>query len=583
MIFFNQVDIVTHLQQSPSFLEDLFNLIDGKEASPARRKDAVCFIQQCCAIAKNLQPQARQSLYGSFVQNGLLNVIIYALGQHDAAIRIAGTDILVAMIDHDPAMVRSHIFTAIADKRTPLTDTLIDLLLVENDLGVKAQAADAIKVLLDPQQAPPDGAGRMTEQPLARYKSNTAVAQQTDSFIQDFYDNGAKKLFQPLKDLEKRESVKNLSFNEVSLYCHLVDILMYFVRQHLYRSKFFVAQESMTARVGQLLGSSQKHMKLSKYGITHLAFVSADHPKVALKFFRTCLGLKDQFYYNQITQNQIFGLILDIVYETLPRDNLLNSACLELFEFVKRDNVKPILRHVVECYRQRLEDITYVDLFDQLIQAHERMQGFAQDMETVLFSQVDDGTPMRTKINGANRRWQGAQELDAEEEQYFNTSDDEDELAASNPKSLNPLANGASPLMKPLVDYPDDEEELSPPSLRSFYHKPPGYAVNDMGTDGMENVAPSSKSVPLPSTPPERVAEKRRREEDEEDELGKLSMSKRRTSSIGSSSPAAGAGSNTLRRKKSFSLAKEVPPSKKMTISLSVKSPSPIETDQKAD
>ena len=271
LIFFNQVDIVTHLQQSPSFLKDLFSLIDGKDASPARRKDAVCFIQQCCAIAKNLQPQARQSLYGSFVQNGLLNVIVYALSQHEAAMRIAGTDILVAMIDHDPAMVRAHIFKAITEKRTPLTDTLIDLLLIENDLGVKAQAADAIKVLLDPQQAPPDGMGRMNEQFLAaRYKNNTAVSQQTDSFIQDFYDNGAKKLFQPLKDLEKRESVKNLTFNEVSLYCHLVDILMYFVRQHLYRSKFFIAQEAMTARVGQLLGSSQKHMKLSEYmsGVT---------------------------------------------------------------------------------------------------------------------------------------------------------------------------------------------------------------------------------------------------------------------------------------------------------------------------
>ena len=265
LIFFNQVDIVTHLQQSPSFLKDLFSLIEGKDVLSTRRKDAVCFIQQCCAIAKNLQPQARQSLYGSFVQNGLLNVIVFALSQNEAPIRIAGTDILVAMIDHDPSMVRSHIFKAIAEKRTPLTDTLIELLLIENDLGVKAQAADAIKVLLDPQQAPPDGMRQMNEQFLSKYRTNNAVNQQTEQFIQDFYDNGAKKLFQPLKDLEERESVKNLSFNEVSLYCHLVDILMYFVRQHLYRSKFFIASEAITARVGQLLGSSQKHMKLSEF------------------------------------------------------------------------------------------------------------------------------------------------------------------------------------------------------------------------------------------------------------------------------------------------------------------------------
>jgi protein phosphatase-4 regulatory subunit 3 len=31
---------------------------------------------------------------------------------------------------------------------------------------------------------------------------------QTDSFIQNFYDDSARKLFQPLKDLEGRESSK---------------------------------------------------------------------------------------------------------------------------------------------------------------------------------------------------------------------------------------------------------------------------------------------------------------------------------------------------------------------------------------
>jgi protein phosphatase 4 regulatory subunit 3 len=277
LIFFNQVEIVSHLQQNTPFLKELFSLIDGKDTSPGKRRDAVCFIQQCCSIAKNLQPPARQALYGNFIQNGLLNVIVFALSQQEAPIRIAGTDILVAMIDHDPAMVRSQIFKAIAEKRTPLTDTLINLLLVENDLGVKAQAADAIKVLLDPQQAPPEGMARIGEQFLSKYRGTNAISQQTESFIQDFYENGAKKLFQPLKDLEKRDSVRNLTFNEVSLYGHLVEILMYFVRQHLYRSKFFIASESITARVGQLLGSSQKHMKLSKYFYSLLLTLSLNN------------------------------------------------------------------------------------------------------------------------------------------------------------------------------------------------------------------------------------------------------------------------------------------------------------------
>lgn len=37
-----------------------------------------------------------------------------------------------------------------------------------------------------------------------------------------------------------------------------------------------------------------------------------------------------------MVKNKLFEPILNIVIETMPRDNLLNSACLEFFEFIKR-------------------------------------------------------------------------------------------------------------------------------------------------------------------------------------------------------------------------------------------------------
>ena len=172
------------------------------------------FIQSCCAIAKSLQPPARATLYTNFINHGLLRVITFAILNKEASIRVAGTDILVAMIDHDPSMVRAYIFKSISEKRTPLTDTLIELLLVEEDLGVKAQAADAIKVLLEPQQAPPpqvqEGVARQNGEFMTKLRANPQPNPQTESFIQHFYDHSANKLFQPLKDLEKRQTCKFL-------------------------------------------------------------------------------------------------------------------------------------------------------------------------------------------------------------------------------------------------------------------------------------------------------------------------------------------------------------------------------------
>jgi protein phosphatase-4 regulatory subunit 3 len=280
-----------------------------------------------------------------------------------------------------------------------------------------------------------------------------------------------------------------------------------------------------------------------------------------------------------VTQNFLFGPILDIVFETMPRDNLLNSACLELFEFIKRENLKPIITHIVDNYRKKLEQITYVGLFQELILRYDQMQGYNPEMEGTLFGQEEDSTPARTRINGA-QRWQGVRELDPAEEEYFNTSDDEDELAAK-PKVVQPTSNGASPLAKALVDYPDDDDE---PTDIKF-----GDDLDPKPVDSADNApinappsTPSPRTAPIPQTPPERLSEKRRREEDEEDELGKLSSgAKRRSSSISSVSSTNSNTPNYLRRKKSFTSAKDPNGGKRIAISLALKNP--IETEHGGD
>lgn len=137
------------------------------------------------------------------------------------------------------------------------------------------------------------------------------------------------------------------------------------------------------------------------------------------------INLQDTFYQALMTHNNTFGLILDIVYETMPRDNLLNSACLELFEFIKRENIKPFVLHVVEKYHDKLKDITYVDTFQDLILRYEQMQGYGAEMDSTLFSQEE--TPTR-RIQPNGQRWHGVKEMDAAEEEYFDTSDDEDQV-----------------------------------------------------------------------------------------------------------------------------------------------------------
>ena len=262
LIFFNQVDIVQHLQLNAPFLKDLFGIFGPHEKDEERKKEAVLFIQQCCAIAKNLQQPVRQQLYNHFLGHGLLSVINFALRHSDVAVRVGATDVLVSMIDHDPQMIRQTIFRQINEKQPPLTDSLIDLLLVEADFGVKAQIADAIKVLLDPgviaNNPPMEGIPKMSVADLA---ARVRPENQQVVFLKDFYDKSARKLFKPITDLEGRKDM-DFSVHQVSLFIYLIDILCFFIRQHPYPSKFFVLTENLAPRISQLFASREKYLKL---------------------------------------------------------------------------------------------------------------------------------------------------------------------------------------------------------------------------------------------------------------------------------------------------------------------------------
>lgn len=207
LIFFNQVDIVTHLQNNSAFLKELFSVFDPRNMDSKRKGDAVQFLHQCAAIAKNLQPHARASLFANFINHGLFAVIAFAVKHPNPSMRTTGIDILVALLDHDAIMMRGYMLKAVTEKKTPLTDTLIDLLHAETDLGVKNQLADAIKVLLDPQTPPQDPMNRPGVEFMSKLRSQNPPP---DTFLQPHFDESTKRLFAPLKYLETRPSRESI-------------------------------------------------------------------------------------------------------------------------------------------------------------------------------------------------------------------------------------------------------------------------------------------------------------------------------------------------------------------------------------
>lgn len=340
-----------------------------------------------------------------------------------------------------------------------------------------------------------------------------------------------------------------MTIAEGQLFAHLVEMLCFFVRQHQFRTKFFLAADNLGLRVAQLFSCSEKHLKLS-----------------ALKYFRTCISTHDPFHYRQIIQNSLIEPVLDILLQYMPKDNLLNSACLDFFEHIRREHSKELLQHVVEKHREKVEKLAYTETFKSLLAKYEQI---AASMDELSFTTVDTETPTRLQVLNGQKWQQGLKDMDPEEESYFNSEDtEEDELLSSPTK---PVTNGASPI-KPLVDYPEDDEEEQ--------DLPVGVPMLNGHDDVPDSPPPLSDATPSSRDardetppPPERVIEKRRRTDDDEDELAKISSQPKRRSSFGSRESTVSVEPQTngpnLRRKRRVSVNKEA--QKKITISLAVK------------
>lgn len=60
---------------------------------------------------------------------------------------------------------------------------------------------------------------------------------------------------------------------------------------------------------------------------------------MALRFFRTCVALSDDFYYTNLVKQNVFEPTIRLLLDTDGKDCLLNSACLDLLEYIRRVSI----------------------------------------------------------------------------------------------------------------------------------------------------------------------------------------------------------------------------------------------------
>jgi protein phosphatase-4 regulatory subunit 3 len=445
-MLFNNVEVVLALQQDPTFLKELFARLRKTPRTEPEWEDLVGFLQELCSLAKHLQVQQRGALFASLVQHGLFHVLTDVLQTDSETSQLKGADVLMSTLHNDPSALRAFL---VKQDQHALFSRIVQLF-IEGEEGLQAHLFELLKLMLDPDTM---------DQPVEK-----------SGFLELFYERYVDRMIlsicagvrdepPPFAGTPDRAGVDNArgSGSPVPAWTLVktIELLCFCVQNHSFRIKYYVLRNNIVEKVLNLMQRREKYLVVA-----------------AVRFLRACVGLKDEFYNRYIIKNNLFAPVMKVFVANGDKYNLLNSAVLELVDFIRRENIKALVAHLVETYETMFSSVTYVDTFKLLKVKYEHRNqqepGVAPSGEGrelvgllghthagageagVLFSR--EAVAAQQAIETARRRRDGS--MDKSEEDYFNSEDDEEENqmpaldldGPGSPTGLPPLSGRFIPL-----------------------------------------------------------------------------------------------------------------------------------------
>nr|XP_057912248.1 serine/threonine-protein phosphatase 4 regulatory subunit 3 isoform X2 [Doryrhamphus excisus] len=464
-IFFNKVEIVGMLQDDEKFLTDLFAQLTDEATDDDKRHELVNFLKEFCAFSQTLQPQNRDAFFKTLSNMGILPALEVILGMDDVQVRGAATDIFSYLVEYNPSMVREFVMQESQqnDDDILLINLIIEHMICDTDpeLGGAVQLMGLLRTLVDPENM------------LA-----TANKTEKTEFLSFFYKHCMHVLSAPLLANTTEEKPSKDDFQTSQLLALILELLTFCVEHHTYHIKNYIINKDILRRVLVLTASQHAFLALC-----------------ALRFMRRIIGLKDEFYNRYIMRNFLFEPVVKAFLKNGSRYNLMNSAIIEMFEYVRVD-VKSLTAHIIENYWKALEDVDYVQTFKGLKLRYE------QQRERQDNPKLDS---MRSILRNHRFR-RDARTLEDEEEMWFNTDEEDLEDGEAVVRPSDKMKNEED-LMEPISKFmerkklkdTDDKEVLGKSSLSSRQN--PSFKLSFSGSTKTSLSSPPSSTSLNPGSP----------------------------------------------------------------------------------
>ncbi|KAH1147144.1 hypothetical protein AAZX31_15G136300 [Glycine max] len=465
IIHANNAIVVSLLKDDNTFIQELFARLKSPATSPESKKNMVHFLHEFCSLSKSLQMVHQLRFFRDLMNEGVFDIVTDVLQSQDKKLVLTGTDILILFLNQDPNLLQSYV---VQQEGITLLGLLVRGMITDFGDDMHCQFLEILRCLLD---------------------SCSLSGAQRDTIIDIFYEKHLGQLIEVItasclsenvahvnsKSID-RGLVKYQSGTKPEILSNICDLLCFCILHHPYRIKCNFLPNKVIDKILLLTRRREKYLVVG-----------------AVRFVRTILSRHDEHLVDHFVRSDLLKPIVDAFVANGNRYNLLHSAVLELFEYIRKENLKLLLKYIVDSFWDQLVK------FEYLVSIHSLKVKYEQCLD-------NDGAK-GTAIMIDLRRRLDERALEKEEEDYFNDSDEEDTTSASishNQKVQQQqpaLSNGVaasyselSPRSGGLVDYDDDDDEDYRPPPK----KKPEASEEDEGT--MESLSRKRK---LPSKNPE--------------------------------------------------------------------------------
>ncbi|XP_038991557.1 serine/threonine-protein phosphatase 4 regulatory subunit 3B-like isoform X2 [Hibiscus syriacus] len=432
IIHSNNAMVISLLKDDSNFIQELFARLRLPTTSAESKKKLVYFLREFCSLSKSLQMVQQLQLFRDLIKEGIFDIITDALQCQDKKLVLTGTDILILFLNQDPNLLRSYV---VLPEGIPLLGLLAKGMITDFGDDMHCQFLEILRSLLD---------------------SFALSGGQRDTIIDIFYEKHLGQLIDViilscpdevgqstsnLASSGKRVESQNSTKPEILL--NICELLCFCVVHHPYRIKCNFLLDNVIEKVLLLTRRREKYLVVA-----------------AVRFVRTILSHRDEHLINHFVKKNLLKPVVDAFVANGNRYNMLNSAVLELLEYIRKENLKLLVKYIVDSFWDQLVK------FENLSSIHSLKVKYEQCLENC-------GTKANVNVLDSRKRID-ERALEKEEEEYFNEdSDEEDATSKSRTRKVQPQPvssdGGAAsyPSLRSggLVDYDDDEddEDYRPP------------------------------------------------------------------------------------------------------------------------